>query len=567
MISVIMTTYNVEKYVTKAINSILNQTHKNLELIIIDDCSTDNTLKIISEFNDPRIKLYKNKINAGTYFCKNYGISVSRGGFIAIQDSDDYSTPSRLERQINYFKKNPHAVIVKCQYVRVNLKEKILTEPKAAFQASMIKREVYKEIGLYDTVRVAGDDEFDCRAKKYYSPKKVCILPEVFYYNLHRKDSLTNTVAIGGEERTSYVENFKHWHSSCKSKEDLFIPFPHSDRLFDIHPNIDVKNKELFKERFIRIKINGEKVVATVVSFPKREKQFKLVIKDILPQVDRLQVYLNDYKNIPDFLINDKIKVYLGEDFAGDIADNGKLYMTNNLYGFHFTIDDDIKYPNDYVKVLKENLQHYNYECIVGVHGIDILHDQFEHYYHKNSRRVYVYNNKLDNNKEVNILGTGTVAYHTSLFKPNFLEINKPFMVDIFFAIQANRKNIPLICIKRSKNWLGDYETHEQTRIYEVFNKNDEYQTNLILNNPLKKFFTIDNNEIQDIKDTGDNEHHIKKLKADISFKSKELKELEFTINGLKGEKTWYSETYDHLPKWYLKVGGIFRRIKIKKKN
>ena len=530
MISVIMTTYNVEKYVNKAIDSILNQSYENFELIIIDDNSSDSTIKKITSYNDPRIKLYQNTVNAGTYFCKNFGITKSRGKYIAIHDSDDWSSPVRLEKQLKVFAEVPEAKIVKCQYVRVNHQGKILTEPKAAFQASMVKREVYDEIGYYDTVRVAGDDEFDCRAKIYYGREKVLILPKLYYYNLLRSNSLTSTISIGGEERTSYVHNFKEWHSKNElNKEGLFIPFPHVNRFFQVHENIEVKNKDLYEGRFNKIKTNGENVTATVVSFPIREEQFKLVVKDILPQVDKLQVYLNNYDSIPSFLVNDKITVFLGVDAAGDIADNGKIYEIDKFYGFHFTIDDDIKYPSDYVSVLKESLELNCYKCIVGVHGSDILYDQFEHYYQEKSRRVYGYNKSLRENREVNILGTGTVAYHTSDFRPDFSEVNKVFMLDIFFAIQANRKKLPLICIKRNADWLTDYETEKESRIYQGFKTNDKDQTKLIIDFPLRKLIQIDF-PLTAQKTIKKHELALQKMKEKLFYNSSELHLLRATV-------------------------------------
>src|SRR5690606_15599687 len=104
---------------------------------------------------------------------------------------------------------------------------------------------------------------------------------------------------------------------------------------------------------------------------------FEKVVQDILPQVDLLKVYLNDYPTTPKFLKNKKIKVFHGDKFAGDIGDNGKFYSIEKLQGFHFTIDDDIHYPKDYVKVLMKNLENFSYRAVVGVHGIDIIYESF----------------------------------------------------------------------------------------------------------------------------------------------------------------------------------------------
>ena len=571
LVSVIMTTYNVQDYVHRAIMSILNQTYKKLELIIVDDNSSDNTIEIIKKINDPRIKLYRNTINSGTYFCKNYGITQSRGSFIAIQDSDDHSSPVRIEKQLNEFSNNPETQIVKCQYVRVTPKGKILTEPKAAFQASMIRKEVFDTMGYYDTVRVAADDEFDCRAKIVFGRKKIRIIPELLYYNLMREDSLTSSIKIGGEERIMYVENFSNWHKeNANAKQNLVVEYPNVNRGFEVHKNIQVKNQELFEGRFIEEKTVANTINASVVSFPKREKQFKKVVKDVLPQVDHLYVYLNNYTEVPAFLKHENITVYLDEENGGDIGDNGKFYKKEGLKGFHITIDDDIKYPKDYIAKLVDKLEYYSYQTVVGLHGIDILYDTFEHYYERNSREVFSYPHKLAEDRQVHILGTGTVAYHTNLLKIDYSEINLKFMVDIFFAIQVNRQLIPMICVDREKGWMSDYETDEETKIYTTFKRNDDSQTKLVLDHeftkPVLNVKGINNNAAivlnshdEDVlKQLNKSERELRKLKAKLSL-------LESNNSKIKEEREWYSRTFDHLPLWFIKTGSIFRLIKVNK--
>ncbi len=101
-ISVIMPAYNAERYISATIKSILNQTFKNFEFIIIDDGSTDKTFNIITSFKDPRIRLYKNKLNIGYVKTLNKLIKLSNGKYIARQDNDDISLPLRLQKQF-YF--------------------------------------------------------------------------------------------------------------------------------------------------------------------------------------------------------------------------------------------------------------------------------------------------------------------------------------------------------------------------------------------------------------------------------------------------------------------------------
>lgn len=116
-ITVIMPVYNGEKYIALSIKSILSQSFKNFEFIIIDDGSNDNTLQIIEKFSfiDKRIILIKNQ-HEGIAKAINKGLSLSKGKFIARMDSDDYSYPERLESQINFLKKNKETILIGSNY-------------------------------------------------------------------------------------------------------------------------------------------------------------------------------------------------------------------------------------------------------------------------------------------------------------------------------------------------------------------------------------------------------------------------------------------------------------------
>ena len=108
-ISVILTNYNCSRFLNKSITSVLNQTYKNFELIIVDDCSTDASINIIKDFQkkDKRIRYFKTKKNSGNASIpRNLGISKSKGIYVAFIDSDDYWYPNKLSYQIINKKNN-----------------------------------------------------------------------------------------------------------------------------------------------------------------------------------------------------------------------------------------------------------------------------------------------------------------------------------------------------------------------------------------------------------------------------------------------------------------------------
>lgn len=114
LVSVIMAVHNSEKFLEESIESILNQSFKNFEFIIIDDVSTDSSLKIISKYKkrDNRIIFLKNKKNMGPAGTRNRGLKKARGKYISILDSDDLSHSKRLEKQFNYLERHPQIFLV-----------------------------------------------------------------------------------------------------------------------------------------------------------------------------------------------------------------------------------------------------------------------------------------------------------------------------------------------------------------------------------------------------------------------------------------------------------------------
>lgn len=102
LVSIIMAAYNAEKTIEQAINSVLNQTYTNFELLVVDDCSKDRTVGLVKSIaaTDGRVRLISNEKNSGVSFTRKHGLEEANGSWIAILDSDDAWTPEKLEKQI-----------------------------------------------------------------------------------------------------------------------------------------------------------------------------------------------------------------------------------------------------------------------------------------------------------------------------------------------------------------------------------------------------------------------------------------------------------------------------------
>jgi glycosyltransferase involved in cell wall biosynthesis len=106
LVSVIMPVYNGERYLKEAINSVLSQSYKNIELVLINDGSTDLSKNIILSYSDSRIRLFENEYNSGIVYSRNRGLEEARGKYIANLDSDDIALPERIEKQVYFLDNN-----------------------------------------------------------------------------------------------------------------------------------------------------------------------------------------------------------------------------------------------------------------------------------------------------------------------------------------------------------------------------------------------------------------------------------------------------------------------------
>jgi len=143
-ITVLMPVYNQEAaFLRKALESILNQTYREFEFLIIDDGSTDQEcLETLDEYaqKDPRIRLVRNEKNLRLTKTLNIGLSLAKGEFIARLDSDDFSQPERLEKQLKFMDANPECVLCGSWVYLVDEKDKIIGEKKSPASYSAIKK-------------------------------------------------------------------------------------------------------------------------------------------------------------------------------------------------------------------------------------------------------------------------------------------------------------------------------------------------------------------------------------------------------------------------------------------
>jgi glycosyltransferase involved in cell wall biosynthesis len=173
-VTVLMPVYNGEKYLSEAIDSILAQSYKNFELLIINDGSTDNCVSIINSYNDPRIRLVHNEKNLKLIATLNKGLELAQGEYIARMDCDDISLPERLAKQVAFMDSNP-AIGICGTWVKTfgeldghvwqfppepdQIKAGLFFENQIAHPSVLIRRASLKEFNLsYDPQEVHAED-------------------------------------------------------------------------------------------------------------------------------------------------------------------------------------------------------------------------------------------------------------------------------------------------------------------------------------------------------------------------------------------------------------------------
>lgn len=211
-VSVIIPTYNRAHTVSRAIQSVLNQTYQDFEIIVVDDCSTDNTEEVVKGFNDSRICYIRHEQNRGGSAARNTGIRIARGEYIAFLDSDDEWLPNKLAEQMRVFysDRNCGAVytdllhVCKDGHAEVHkgyhpegwiLKDLLVTNVVGSASSVVVKRECFKVVGLFDEKLPSCQDwDMWIRIAKHYTFRSI---PEpLVKYLWHQEQISTNFEAV-----------------------------------------------------------------------------------------------------------------------------------------------------------------------------------------------------------------------------------------------------------------------------------------------------------------------------------------------------------------------------------
>ena len=260
-VSVILPIYNAQHQIETAIGSLLAQSYVNLEIIAVDDCSTDETYAVLKklEQKDHRVKAVQVPVNGGAYAARNYGLHRATGDFITTHDSDDWSHPQKIALQVAYLTQHPTVMGCVTHWARVTADLSFTQNWRPgnsithwSHSSFMFRKEVKETLGGWDQVRIGGDTEYIWRMQAHYGKASFAkIHPQIpLAFALDEESSLTRTKATHVRTvyfglRHIYRQIAEWWHG-----QSVVLSLPASDAQRAFNAPIPMWRKQAVPEQY-----------------------------------------------------------------------------------------------------------------------------------------------------------------------------------------------------------------------------------------------------------------------------------------------------------------------------
>lgn len=237
LISVVIPAYNVAPFIEEAIRSIMTQTYRNLEIIVVDDASKDNTYNILERLaaEDSRIRLFRNEKNSRIVHTLNLGIEQVHGSYIVRMDGDDVSLPNKIEAQYSFMQKHPEIDLVGVNVMMIDEEgrkihnEEYVTDPEGIREASryvspvahfwMTRTVVYQTIGNY---RAPSAEDLDFILRSLDHGFKLYNLPEYLYLQRQRHGNTATALGLTQMKSIAYVRRLHKERVANRATSDSY---------------------------------------------------------------------------------------------------------------------------------------------------------------------------------------------------------------------------------------------------------------------------------------------------------------------------------------------------------
>ncbi len=273
-ISVVIPTYNREKSILASVKSVLNQTYKNLEVIVVDDGSKDKTEELIKTIDDPRLKYIKLHDNHGACYARNVGIKESTGKYIAFQDSDDTFREEKLEKQLKHLKEcksdldfckmkvyidNDNHIfpsLKDCNDIQKNIIDILCTGNVISTQTILAKKEIFNFVLFDESLPRLQDYDLVLRIAHKYN---ISFLNEVLVDTYRNDDNISND---NNKLKKATILMIKKDYKLSEKQNDMLM-----DTLVTLH------SSKLLKEK--------DKIIQNLYSdYSKLNKEYKMIEND-----------------------------------------------------------------------------------------------------------------------------------------------------------------------------------------------------------------------------------------------------------------------------------------------
>lgn len=235
LVSVIVPTYQGGPQLISAVNSLLEQSWKNIEIIIVDDGSGDDYREYLDQASNlsPKVRLIELQSNLGAYSARNAGVAEAKGEYITVHDDDDWSHGDKIATQVQYLIRNPTvpgsmSSLVRAthdlKFLRINANPTLL---QTNYSSLMVHRSTFAKVGLWDSVNRGADSEFRDRIVKYYGAAPAVLKAVPLSLTRIWEGSLTSGELSRGfvdPARLLYAKAYKQWHHKVADQLEFLRP-------------------------------------------------------------------------------------------------------------------------------------------------------------------------------------------------------------------------------------------------------------------------------------------------------------------------------------------------------
>jgi hypothetical protein len=222
-VSVILTSYNQAESLQSTIDNVLASNYSNLELIVVDDCSTDASQDVLARVTDPRVRKVILPENGGPYMARNAALKVAKGDLIAFHDCGDYASPNRIRIQVEALLAEPDVKAVRTRHLRLTEEGVPILENNAQFAGEapvtmLVRREVFKKVGVFLPTRTRGDVELLRRLQAVFGDDCTSLVNFPFY----TAAAPNNSVSLEHETVRKFLRQCGVWHAAIKENPSIF---------------------------------------------------------------------------------------------------------------------------------------------------------------------------------------------------------------------------------------------------------------------------------------------------------------------------------------------------------